>query len=102
MNITWYGQSCFRLQSTQQNVLVDPYSPRQVGLRGPNFKATLTILTNPEDEKAIKKDSKERGIYFRRFYEKAFKKAKYPNSPDLRSNYFLCPVIYRTSRKICN
>ena len=59
MNITWYGQSCFRLQNIQQNVLVDPYSPRKVGLRGPNFKSTLTILTDSEDEKAIKKDSKE-------------------------------------------
>jgi len=59
MNITWYGQSCFRIQNTQQNVLIDPYSPRQAGLRGPNFKSTITILTNPEDKKAIEKDSKE-------------------------------------------
>lgn len=59
MNITWYGQSCFRIQTTQQNVLIDPYSPRQAGLRGPNFKSTITILTNPEDEKAIKKDFKK-------------------------------------------
>jgi len=59
MDITWYGQSCFRIQNTQQNVLVDPYSPRQIGLRGPNFKSTITILTNPEDRKAIEKDSKE-------------------------------------------
>ncbi len=59
MNITWYGQSCFRIQNTQQNVLIDPYSSRQAGLRGPNFKSTITILTNPEDKKAIKKDSRE-------------------------------------------
>jgi len=59
MNITWYGQSCFRIQNNQHNVLIDPYSPRQVGLRGPNFKSTITILTNPEDEEVIKKDSKE-------------------------------------------
>lgn len=59
MNITWYGQSCFRIQTTQQNVLIDPYSPRQAGLRGPNFKSTITILTNPEDKKAIKKDFKK-------------------------------------------
>jgi len=58
MNITWYGQSCFRIQNTQQNVLVDPYSPRQAGLRGPNFNSTITILTNPEEKKAIEKDSK--------------------------------------------
>ena len=59
MHITWYGQSCFRLQNTQQNVLVDPYSPRRVGLRGPNFKATIIVLTDPEDEKTIRKDAKE-------------------------------------------
>jgi len=59
MNITWYGQSCFRIQNTQQNVLIDPYSPRKAGLRGPNFNSTITILTNPEDKETIKKDSKE-------------------------------------------
>lgn len=59
MNITWYGQSCFRIQNAQQNVLIDPYSPRQAGLRGPNFNSTITILTNPEDNKELKKDSKE-------------------------------------------
>ena len=59
MYITWYGQSCFRIQNAQQNVLIDPYGPRKAGLRGPNFGATITILTNPEDKKSIKKDSKE-------------------------------------------
>lgn len=59
MIITWYGQSCFKLQDTQQTILVDPYSPRKAGLRGPNFKATLLILTDPEDEKTVKKDLKE-------------------------------------------
>ncbi len=59
MIITWYGQSCFKLQGRQQTVLIDPYSPRRAGLRGPNFKSTVLVLTNPEDEKAVKKNLKE-------------------------------------------
>ncbi len=51
MIITWYGQSCFKLQDDQQIILLDPYSPRRNGLRGPNLKATVVVLTDPADEK---------------------------------------------------
>lgn len=59
MIITWYGQSCFKLQNSQQVVLIDPYSPRKYGLRGPNFKADIVILTNHEDKKIIQKNLKQ-------------------------------------------
>ncbi len=59
MYITWYGQSCFKLQSGEKVILIDPHSPRQAGLRGPNFKATILVLTNPEDKKLAEKDLKK-------------------------------------------
>lgn len=59
MVITWYGQSCFKIQDRQQTILSDPYSPRKYGLRGPHIKATLILLTDPDDEKIVKKNLKQ-------------------------------------------
>lgn len=59
MYITWYGQSCFKLQNKTQTVLIDPYSPKKYGLRGPNLKARLILLTNSEDKKKAQKDLKK-------------------------------------------
>lgn len=58
MHIYWYGQSCFKIQDKDKTVLVNPYSPREAGMRGPNFKADLSLLTNSEDFKQAKKDLK--------------------------------------------
>ena len=60
MHITWYGQSCFKLQDNEQTVLVNPSEPRKAGLRGPNFKANVFILTNigeSIDKKVLEKDN---------------------------------------------
>ncbi len=51
MKITWYGQSCFKLQNNEDVVLVDPQSPKNAGLKGPNLTATIFVLTDPEDKK---------------------------------------------------
>lgn len=59
MYITWYGQSSFKLQDKEVTVLLDPYSSRQAGLRGPNFKADIIILSNKEVANQAKKDIKE-------------------------------------------
>lgn len=59
MKISWYGQSCFKIQNNDEDILINPYNPRRIGLRGPNFKATVLILTNPEDEERARKDFKE-------------------------------------------
>jgi L-ascorbate metabolism protein UlaG (beta-lactamase superfamily) len=59
MIITWYGQSCFKIQDTQKSILIDPYSPKRVGLRGPNLIAEIIILTNKDDKKQVSKDLKE-------------------------------------------
>ncbi|OQX70915.1 hypothetical protein B6D52_03080 [Candidatus Parcubacteria bacterium 4484_255] len=60
MHITWYGQSCFKLQNNKQIVLINPSEPRKAGLRGPNFKANIFILTDIKesiDEKILKKNN---------------------------------------------
>ncbi|MGC9049041.1 MAG: MBL fold metallo-hydrolase [Patescibacteria group bacterium] len=59
MYITWYGQSSFKLQNKEVTVLLDPYSSRQVGLRGPNFKAEIIILSDKQTLTQAQKDIKE-------------------------------------------
>ncbi|MDD2646490.1 MAG: MBL fold metallo-hydrolase [Patescibacteria group bacterium] len=59
MYIYWYGQSSFKIQDKEVTVLLDPYSSRQAGLRGPNFKADITILDSEELSKQAQKDIKE-------------------------------------------
>ncbi|MDD4996190.1 MAG: MBL fold metallo-hydrolase [Patescibacteria group bacterium] len=53
MKITWYGQSCFKLQNNQEIVIIDPRGPKKVGLKGPSLKATIFILTDPDDKKVL-------------------------------------------------
>jgi len=60
MHISWYGQSCFKLQNNEQTVLVNPSDPRKAGLKGPNFKANIFVLTDTEesiDKKVLEKDN---------------------------------------------
>jgi hypothetical protein len=59
MNINWYGQSCFKLQNNEQTILIDPDSPKKDGLKGPNFKANIILLTDVKEatEKTIKEDA---------------------------------------------
>jgi len=60
MHISWYGQSCFKLQNNEQTVLVNPSDPRKAGLKGPNFKANIFVLTDIEesiDKKVLEKDN---------------------------------------------
>jgi len=60
MHISWYGQSCFKLQNNEQTVLVNPSDPRKAGLKGPNFKANIFVLTDIEEsieKKVLEKDN---------------------------------------------
>lgn len=55
MYLTWYGQSCFKIQTKEKNILINPFSPKDAGLKGPNLKAEIVILSNQTDyEKAIR------------------------------------------------
>ncbi|MBU6415260.1 MBL fold metallo-hydrolase [Patescibacteria group bacterium] len=45
MIITWYGQSCFKLQSGEQVLVIDPFS-KDIGLTPPRFRANLVLITH--------------------------------------------------------
>lgn len=45
MVINWYGEGCFRIQSGETILLVDPFGS-ETGLTPPRFKATIAIMTH--------------------------------------------------------
>ena len=45
MTITWYGQSCFRLESKGISVLVDPFS-KEFGLKVPRLNDNIFLVTH--------------------------------------------------------
>jgi L-ascorbate metabolism protein UlaG (beta-lactamase superfamily) len=45
MEITWYGQSCFRLRSRGLAVVTDPYRP-ETGLKLPRLTATIVTVSH--------------------------------------------------------
>ena len=49
MQITWYGQACFRLESKDIRVLIDPFS-KKIGLREPRINDTIVLVTHEHDD----------------------------------------------------
>lgn len=45
MTISWFGQSCFRIESKEGSVLIDPFSP-EIGLRPPKIKDDVVLVTH--------------------------------------------------------
>jgi len=45
MTITWYGQSCFRIEAKEGSILIDPFS-KEIGLRQPRIKDDLVLVTH--------------------------------------------------------
>ena len=45
MNITWYGSRCVRIECKEGSVLIDPFDPKETGLRGPNIKDNLVLIS---------------------------------------------------------
>lgn len=45
MNITWYGQSCFRIEAKEGSVLTDPYA-KEIGLRPPRLKDDIVLVSH--------------------------------------------------------
>ncbi|MDA2922624.1 MBL fold metallo-hydrolase [Patescibacteria group bacterium AH-259-L07] len=62
MTINWYGQSCFKIQEGQRTVLLDPYSPKKYGLRGPQFKASVILVTDSDDIEETQKKKSEKSF----------------------------------------
>jgi L-ascorbate metabolism protein UlaG (beta-lactamase superfamily) len=45
MVIQWYGQSCFRIQSGDLLIAVDPFS-KEIGLTPPRFRTDIVLVTH--------------------------------------------------------
>ncbi len=45
MILTWYGQSCFKIQSGDLVIAIDPFS-KDIGLTPPRFRAALALTTH--------------------------------------------------------
>lgn len=45
MNINWYGQSCFRVESKGTSLLIDPFS-KDIGLRPPRLNDNIFLVTH--------------------------------------------------------
>lgn len=45
MNITWFGQSCFRFEAKEGSILIDPFS-RDIGLRPPRTKDDVVLVSH--------------------------------------------------------
>ncbi len=54
MVITWYGQSCFKIQSGNLTVAVDPFS-KETGATAPRFKSDIVIVSHGHSH--LQKDS---------------------------------------------
>ncbi len=49
MIITWFGQSCFRIEGREIRVLVDPFS-KEIGLRPPRINDGIVLVTHDHDD----------------------------------------------------
>lgn len=45
MNITWYGQSCFRIQGKDVTLVTDPFS-KEIGLKPPSGTADVVTISH--------------------------------------------------------
>lgn len=49
MVITWYGQSCFKIQSGPLTVILDPFN-KSIGLTPPKIEADLVLVTHDHSD----------------------------------------------------
>ena len=49
MVITWYGQSCFKIQSGDLVIVIDPFS-KEIGLTPPRFRADIALTTHEHSD----------------------------------------------------
>lgn len=47
MHIYWLGEGCFKFQSGETTVVIDPY-PKDIGLKPPRTKADIVVMSNPK------------------------------------------------------
>lgn len=49
MTISWFGQSCFRIEAKEGSILIDPFS-KEIGLRPPKIKDDLVLVTHAHSD----------------------------------------------------
>jgi len=49
MTITWFGHSCFRIESKEGSVLIDPFS-KDIGLKPPRIRDDLVLVTHNHND----------------------------------------------------
>jgi L-ascorbate metabolism protein UlaG (beta-lactamase superfamily) len=54
MNISWYGHRCVRIECKEGSVLIDPFDPKDIGLRGPNIKDDLVLISSYDMPEAVR------------------------------------------------
>src|SRR5205085_94968 len=45
MKISWFGHSCFKIQTKNVSLVIDPYNP-SIGLKTPTTKADIVLVTH--------------------------------------------------------
>lgn len=51
MTITWYGQSCFRIDAREAVIAIDPYG-KEIGLTPPRFQTDIALVTHAHPDHA--------------------------------------------------
>lgn len=54
MDITWYGQACFRVKGKQATLVLDPFSPSFTGLKLPKLSADAVTISHPHEDHNFK------------------------------------------------
>lgn len=59
MNITWYGQSCFKISAKEADIVVDPFDSK-IGLKPPRSEADIVTISHAHydhnNKEAVKGD----------------------------------------------
>ncbi len=59
MQIKWYGGSSLKIQHKDNTILIDPFSSKNLGLRGPQFNADILLFTKKgRKDQLTEKDKK--------------------------------------------
>lgn len=45
MTISWFGQSCFRIEAKEGSILIDPFS-KEIGLKPPRIKDDIVLVSH--------------------------------------------------------
>ncbi len=49
MTISWFGQSCFRIEAKEGSVLIDPFS-KEIGLKPPRIKDDIVLVSHQHSD----------------------------------------------------